>query len=174
MRKELVAGVADVHRYLLAAVATNGGMGNVTNWQQHIIPTLLKEPGVELAGILGRELPGDAMPSKAYDGPLRLIVPTTRTSLSPGEDLNLKAIVLAPNQPRDVAIYLRTMGKGSYKRIPCTHVARGVYSVRIPADTIQNDFEYYVQAHSADGREMIFPATAPNINQTVIVMRGRL
>ncbi|UCF15083.1 MAG: hypothetical protein JSW59_16865, partial [Phycisphaerales bacterium] len=36
IRKELAAQVADVHRYLLTTVNTNGAMGNVTNWQQHI------------------------------------------------------------------------------------------------------------------------------------------
>ena len=57
LRKELVAQVSEVHRYLLATVTTNGAMGNVTNWQQHIMPKLLSEPGQELAKILGEDLP---------------------------------------------------------------------------------------------------------------------
>ncbi|MBN2313241.1 MAG: hypothetical protein JXM79_04885, partial [Sedimentisphaerales bacterium] len=150
---------------------TNGGMGNVTNWQQHIIPTLLDEPGKELAEILGRDLPADAQPSKPYDGLPRLIVPTVRTSLSVCEDLELKIIVLTPNPPKELAIYHRTMGKGDYQKTLLTHVARNVYSVRIPAGAIQSDFEYYIQALFADGREIMFPSTAPKINQTVVIVK---
>ncbi|MFH1716120.1 MAG: malectin domain-containing carbohydrate-binding protein [Planctomycetota bacterium] len=176
IRKELVAQVADVHRYLLATVTTNGGMGNVTNWQQHVMPMLLTGPGNELAEILGEDLPADAIPSKAYpaEAGLRLIVPTVRSSLMADEGLELKAIVLASDQPGDVAMYWRPMGKGEYKRTPLTHVARGVYSVQIPAEKIKSDLEYYIKASSADGREITFPASAPNISQTVVVLKERL
>ncbi len=173
IRKELVAGVADVHRYLLAAVTTNGGMGNVTNWQQHILPTLLTKPGEELADISGQNLPADALPAKPYHGLPRLIVPTVRTSLSAGEDLALKVMVLTSNQPKETAIYHRTMGKGDYQKTRLRHIARDVYSVRIPAGAIQSDFEYYIQALFAEGQEITFPATAPEINQTVVIMKDR-
>lgn len=170
LRRELVAQVADVHRYLLATVNTNGAMGNVTNWQQHIMPTLLTEPGQELAKILGQELPVDAMPSNRYDGPIRIIVPTVRTSLNIGEDLKLKIIILAQNPPKNTALYWRTMGKGNFNKIALTHIARGVYSVVIPANRIKADLEYYVVDISTDGRKVSFPATAPHINQTVVVI----
>ena len=171
IRKELVAQVADVHKYLLATVSTNGAMGNVTNWQQHIMPTLLTEPGKELAELLGEELPADAMPSDPYNGPLRLIVPTVRSSLSAGEDLQLKVTVLAAATPKDASLYFRPIGKGNYKKIPLTHVARSVYSARIPAGRIETDLEYYVEVNTTDGQESTFPATAPDINQTVVIMK---
>jgi hypothetical protein len=174
IRKELVAQVAEVHRYLLATVSTNGGMGNVANWQQHVMPALLTEPGRELAEILGVELPADAMPSAPYRGSLRLIVPTVRGSLSGGEDLKLKVIVLAAGQPKDAALYWRTMGKGNYTKIPLTHVARGVYSARIPAGSIKGDLEYYIKAISADDQEAVFPAAAPDVTQTVVVIEEKL
>jgi hypothetical protein len=173
IRKELVARVADVHKYLLAIVSTNGALGNVTNWQQHIMPSLLTEPGRELAGILGEELPADAMPSKSYNGPLGLIVPTVRGSLSAGEDLQVKVIILTAAAPKDAALYFRPMGKGKFKKIPLNHIARGVYSVRIPADQIENDLEYYIKVSTNDGQESTFPATAPDINQTVVVMKEK-
>ena len=170
IRKELVAQIADVHKYLLATVSTNGAMGNVTNWQQHIIPSLLSEPGKELAELMGEELPADAMPSNLYDGPLRLIVPTVRGSLSAGENLQLKVIILTAVTPKDAALYFRPMGKGSFKKIPLTHIARSVYSARIPASRIETDLEYYVKANTTDGQESTFPVTAPEINQTVVIV----
>jgi len=175
LRKELVARVADMHRYLLATVTTNGAMGNVANWQQHLIPTLLIQPGEELAKILGEELPSDAVPWKRYIGRPRLIVPTIRSSLMTGENLKLKVIILAQKQHKDAALYWRQMGKGKFNRIPLTHIARGVYSVAIPAERIdQADLEYHIKVCSADGQEIYFPATAPDINQTVVVMKEKL
>ena len=173
IRKELIAQVADVHKYLLATLGTNGEMGNVTNWQQHIIPTLLTEPGNELAKLLGEELPADAMPSGSYNGPLRLIVPTMRGSLSAGEDLKLKVIILSSAVPKDAAIYFRSIGKGNYKKLPLKHIARSVYSARIPTGQIENDLEYYIEASTMDGQECTFPATAPDINQTVVIMKEK-
>jgi len=173
LRRELVAQVADVHRYLLATVSTNGAMGNVTNWQQHIMPTLLTEPGQELAKILGEDLPADAIPSNKYAGPLRIFLPTVRTSLNIGEDLKLKIIILAQNPPKDTALYWRPMGKGNYNRIALTHIARGVYSVKIPANRIETDLEYYVRVSSNDDQQITFPAAAPNINQTVVVITNK-
>ena len=172
-RKELVAQVADVHRYLLATINTNGAMGNVTNWQQHLMPTLLTEPGKELAQFMGEELPVDAMPSGSYNGPLRLIVPTVRGSLSAGEDLQLKVIILAAATPKDALLYFRSIGKGNYDKIPLTHIARSVYSARIPASRIETDLEYYVEVNTTDGQESTFPATAPDINQTVVIMKEK-
>ena len=55
--------------------------------------------------------------------------------------------------------------------IPLEHVARGVYTTTIPAGRIaNNDVEYYVQA-AVSGETIRFPATAPTMNQTVVVMR---
>jgi hypothetical protein len=169
LRKELVAQVADVHRYLLAAITTTGGMGNVTNWQQHLMPTLLTQPGRELEKILGRELPDEAVPSKPYDGPPRMIVPTVRSSLKTGEDLRLKVIILAQRKPEDAFLCWRPIGEEKYNKITLTHIARGVYSVMIPAGQINKaDLEYHIKATFDDDHNIYFPATAPRMNQTVI------
>jgi hypothetical protein len=146
-------------------------MGNVTNWQQHIMPKLLERPGKELAEILGEELPADAMPSRRYDGG-RVFVPTVRTHLMAGEDLRLKAIVLASNPPKEAALYWRPMGKGEYKKVVLNreHIARGLYSAVLPATIIKDtDFEYYLNVSWATGKDIYLPATAPRISQTVVV-----
>ncbi|MHC4544999.1 MAG: malectin domain-containing carbohydrate-binding protein, partial [Planctomycetota bacterium] len=172
IRKELVAQVADVHRYLLATITTTGGIGNVTNWQQHVMPSLLTQPGRELEKILGQELPGEAMPSKPYDGPTRIIVPTVRGSLMAGEDLRLNVIILAQKQPEDAFLYWRSMGTDQYIMVALTHIARGVYSVTIPAREIKKtDLEYHIKVTFEDNHAIYFPATAPNIDLTVVVIQ---
>ena len=171
LRKKLVAQVAEVHRYLLATITTTGGMGNVANWQQHVMPSLLTQPGQELAKMLGQELPADAMPSKPYDGSPRIIVPTVRSSLMVGEDLRLNVIVLAKNQPTNAFLYWRPIGTAKYTKVALAHITRGVYSVTIPAGQIKADLEYHVKVTAGDGRSIYFPATAPRIDQTVVIIQ---
>ena len=175
IRKELVAQVADVHRFLLATVTTTGLMGNVTNWQQHILPVLLTEPGEELAQILGEPLPVDCMPSKEYQGEPRLFVPTVRTCLIEGEPLKLTAIVLGV-KPSELAVSWRPMGTGEFAKVPMQHVARGVYRVTLPDEATADDLEYHVQAECMEGgaiEGLCFPPTAPKVNQTVVVVPAR-
>lgn len=172
VRKQLVADVTETQRYLLATINTTGSLGNVVNFQQHIFPTLLYEPGEKLAGFLGRPLPADAVAADHYVGPAKIIVPTVRTSLHKGESLSLKIIIPGLKSTREASLNWRPLGKGSFKSIPVERVARAVYSARIPADAIQNtDFEYYISAISTDNKPLVFPASAPKINQTVVIMQ---
>ena len=169
IRKELVAQVALVHSYLLATITTTGGMGNVTNWQQHVLANILEKPGRKLAKILGRELPADAMPSKEYTGPVRMFVPTARTNINAGEELELKAILLGA-KAKHAAVYYKPMGSaGKFSNKKLAHLGREVYSVALPAHAVASDTEYYVQIITDRGEKLQFPPTAPAINQTVVV-----
>jgi hypothetical protein len=58
------------------------------------------------------------------------------------------------------------MGRGAFQAVPLDNVARGVYRLTFPAPAA--DIEYYFEA-KADGQVVRFPATAPALNQTVIV-----
>jgi len=96
-----------------------------------------------------------------------------------GEDLRLKVILVGRlgagrrSAPGQLVLHWRPLGKGEFSTVPVEHVARGVYTAKIPADRIAGrDFEYYVQA--GVGAEAIrFPMTAPAMNQTVAVMREK-
>jgi hypothetical protein len=111
------------------------------------------------------------MPSKRYEGPARLFVATVRSSLAPAEDLILKVIILPEGEHKDAALHWRPIGPGDFSRISLTHVARGVYSAGIPAEEIrQRDIEYYVEASPAEDRKLVFPAGAPQTNQTVVII----
>jgi hypothetical protein len=68
-------------------------------------------------------------------------------------------------------MYWRPLGKGTFEKLPLEHVARSVYTVRLPTSQIgENDIEYYVQA-SVGASTIRFPVTAPVMNQTVVVVR---
>jgi hypothetical protein len=98
------------------------------------------------------------------------MVPTVRASLTAGEDLRLKVIAVGAKTPAKGNVCWRPLGKGTFERVPLEHVARGVYSAHIPAAQVaDNDIEYYVQA-SVGANTVRFPATAPVLNQTVVVL----
>jgi len=173
LRKQLTRQWAWMVSYLLATVSNTGDMGTVANLEQHSMKRLKLLTGHDAAleEILGEPLPVDTRCWKDYRGVDRLIVPTVRTSLMADEDLNLKVILLTAKPPQDAALYWRIMGGSDYERIPLAHVARSVYHVTIPAEKIKGfDLEYHVVA-IANGQELRFPATAPLINQTIIVMK---
>ena len=131
-----------MHRHLLATVTTPGEMGTVTNWQQHLLP-MLSQPGEELAKLLGKPLPADAMPASAYPAPPRF-VPTVRTTLAAGEALALEVIMLGRSRAMQVAC---TGGHSAgASRVALEHVSGGVYRATLPAEAVKGDFEYYVEA----------------------------
>jgi hypothetical protein len=99
---------------------------------------------------------------------MRIIVPTTRTSLAANEAMKLKVIILSEAAPRSATLCWRKFGERRFAKLPLKRVARGVYSVQLPAGA-KDDFEYYIQAEPERGQPVYFPATAPRLNQTVVV-----
>jgi hypothetical protein len=97
-------------------------------------------------------------------------VPTVRTSVHAGEVLNLKVIILSERAAQDAGVYWRPMGQSSFAVVPLQHVARGVFSITFPAAATADDFEYYVRVKPVGGSAAFFPATAPRMNQTVVVI----
>ena len=155
IRREMIEQLAKVHRYLLQTVNTKGEMGNVTNWQQHVMPKLLTEPSRELAKISGEELLANKWPTKEYEGKARIFVPTVRGQLTAGEDLRIKAIVLDRQKCEEVSLYYSKMGTNEFREKELSNIDRGVYAVKLPASEIGEDIEYYIKATTRQGREAI-------------------
>lgn len=170
IRKRLIATVVEVYQHLLAHVGNPGELGTLANWDQHVQPILLGNPGEELARFLGESLPSDAELPTNYAGAPRLIVPTRRTSVMAGERLTLKAIVLDDKPAREVIAYWRPLGTGEFQSVPFKPVARGVYAVTLPAEATAADLEYRIQAVAAGGQTLPFPPGAPDVNRTVVIL----
>jgi len=172
LRKQLVVLLGEMYGHLLATLTNSSEMGMVANVEQHSMlqAKLLTSHDEKIEKLLGEPLPADAKPWKDYRGPGRVIVPTARGNLTAGEDLKLKVIILAGQQPQEAVLCWRPMGSGEYKKAALIHISRGVYSVTVPAEQIKDcDLEYHIKAKFAGGRQVYFPATAPQINQTVVV-----
>ena len=146
-------------------------MGTVCNLEQHTFPKMIEAPGQELAQILGEPLPESAQLTQTYKGRPRLVMPTARTSLSANEPLNVTVAVLAGTEPKRGFLYWRRMGPGTFANVPLGRVSRATYSAQIPASDLEPvaevGIEYYLEMELADGARLHWPATAPDLNQTV-------
>ncbi|MBZ5562180.1 MAG: hypothetical protein LAP13_07135 [Acidobacteriia bacterium] len=168
--QRLLAGVGEACRYLLLTVSTNGELGTIINWQQKNWLSLVDKTGEELNAARGAPVPTSLEPSKEYDGPPRIIVLTLRSIADSGEALSIKVIFLDRRPPRSLTLHYRPMGRGEFTVVPATHVARGVYRVKLPAPRPEDvAVEYYLHAETRAGKSVVFPPTAPQINQTVVV-----
>jgi hypothetical protein len=165
-RKRLVALVNELQWRLLATVTNPGELGTVANWNQHNLPSLLVKPGQELGKVLGESLPADAQPSREYRGPTRVFLPTIRTTMASDEPLRLKMLVLSQEPVKTATLHWRKLGSKRFNQQRFTAIGRGVYSVELPAPGA-NDFEYYATAETLKGRT-VWPASAPQLNQTVV------
>ena len=154
----------------LAVTDTPGALGSIANLEQHVRRQnhLLDAHDEKLSSALGGDLPKEVHPAGRYFGTPRLIVPTRRSRAAAGEQLNLRVIVLDNDRPQSATLRWRPMGRGEFQKINLTHVARGVYTATLPPAEGEA-IEYYVEATTADGTALRWPATAPEICRTVVV-----
>jgi len=153
----------------LMATDTPGELGTVANLEQHtrIALNFLACHDEALRQALGGPLPDDVRLSTEYAGEPRLIVPTVRTQVERREALRLRVIVLDQAPPKAVVGFRRRFGETKYEPVKAQPLGRAVYEVLFPA--AGNDFEYYLRAETASGRTLVWPATAPEMSQTVVI-----
>ncbi|MBL7133288.1 MAG: hypothetical protein ISS78_04265 [Phycisphaerae bacterium] len=152
-----------------AIVRTPGELGTIANLehQSRRRAGLVEGRDAALVKALGKPLPPEAAPGRVYTGPAQLILPTVRSVVVRAEPLKIKIIALDRQEVKSVTLHLRPLGRGKWRDIPAKHLGRAVYAVSLPP--AQADFEYHVTAKSATGATLVWPATAPRINQTVVV-----
>ncbi len=170
-RNALLRVIETAYGYLLGTVTTPGAMGSICNLEQHTFPAIVESTAKELADCLGESLPPDSSLSKEYLGKPRLFVPTVRSSLEEGEPLVLKTVLVDRAPARFASLSWRVLGEGAFNAKPLQHAARGVYEVTLPAEETQGkDFEYYLKVTTAGGQDLVWPPTAGEINQTVLIL----
>jgi hypothetical protein len=166
VRLKMVSLLGNLHNALLATLNNATELGTICNIEQQSMLRLkiLTVHDAALAKHLGEPLPAAAQPWQDYRGDPRLVVITARTSAGQGESLKLRIIALDKEPVKSVTVKIRPLGQGAWQTIPATHLARAVFEATLPA--ARGDFEYYVTA----GKGLIWPATTPRLNQTVVVM----
>ncbi len=153
---EIARLFGDAYRCLLATVNTPGGLAMVVAMESH------PGWGPRVASQAAQPWP------KQYQGLPRIVVPTVRGSLEPGETLSLKVMILAAAPASEASLFWRELGRGEFRKLPLTHAARGVYTATFPPGGAQSDIEYYLEATC--GETLHYPATAPTMNQTLVLL----
>jgi hypothetical protein len=133
---------------------------------------VLDKTAQRIEKLLGKELPPNAMPADRYMGPDRLIVPVRRTSIEKGRSLQIKVIVLA-DDVRRVVVRWRPLGADQWRDGSFEHMARSIYRATIPAGAATSPgFEYCFEVNVGDDKMLKYPATAPDLNRSVVVVPG--
>jgi len=177
LRLKLARQWEEMMTHQLAATDTIGEIGTIANLEMHVrrntnAPHLLTLHDQKLAAWLGDSLPDRIHPGNAYRGQPRLVVPTVRTVVEKGERLTVKVIVLDKKRCDSAVLRWRPLGEGRFRPIDLTRAGRGAYTVTLPPAESQS-FEYNVEARTAGGQKLVWPASAPALNQTVVVMPAK-
>lgn len=160
-----------MNHLLLAFASTNGELGTIANIEMHNIRKNGNLTGHDdyLKSILKTGLPEDTNLSAQYSGVTRIIVTTNQSVIRNGEDFYLRIRVLSESDNLSGFIFYRPLGAKKYKTARLKLIGSHVFEVRIPAEIIPGDFEYYIQV--SDGSiKTLFPVTAGQINNSVIVI----
>jgi hypothetical protein len=155
---------------LVAAASTPGELGTIANLEQHtrIGQGFLTHYDQQLAQLLARPLPATASPGRAYRGPARIIVPTIRSEVAPQERLNLQIMAVDHEPVRQIQLHWRPLGQGAFHLVRARRSGRSVFHAVLPSGA--QDLEYFLSAETRSAKTLIWPATAPRLCQTVIVL----
>ena len=158
----------EVHQFLLSSVSTWGDLGNVTNWQQHIIPLQIMPHARLVTRLISDTTWIGSLFSEPVHGISRIIVPQPRHTLEAGSDYTVKMICfnLTPEDPK---IYWRMIGERKFSSAPLETISGSYWRAVIPSAGIRGDFEYYISAGGSGAH--VFPVTAPSLNQAVVLTR---
>lgn len=169
VRLRMVALLAEMYGSLLATLNNATELGTLANIEQQSLARVkfLTGHDARLEQYLGEPLPPDAQPWTDYRGAPRLVVLAARTAAAQGEPLALQIIALDRQPAEAVRVHFRPLGGQAWQAVDARRQARAVYQATLPA--AREDFEYRVEASFAGGSRLRWPATAPEMNQTVVV-----
>lgn len=177
MRIELAREWEQMMTLQLQATDTIGAIGTVANLEQHVRRNPFEEGRLRfldchdgaLRAALGHDLPPEAHPTAEYLGKPRVFVTTARPSVVEGERLTISAIVLDRVRPDAVSLRWRPMGAGGYRTIAMRRVGGGVHRAELPP-AAGEAVEWFVEATGSGGERLVWPPTAPERGQTVVVL----
>ncbi len=167
--RQLLQEVSGMVGHLMACAETKGDIGTLINWHGKNLPYMLERTKKPLQVLLGGDLPDAVLLPRHYSGPTRIIVPTVRTHRLAGEPLNIPVTIVGLSAPQSASMHWRALGQGAYESVALKHLNRGVYSATLPPMD-QEDLEYYITVTDGRGQQLVWPATAPRISQTLVTM----
>ena len=166
---EEVSSLTEIHKFLISAVSNWGGIGNVTNWQQHIIPGQILPQIRQIVQITGDSLWVNKLFPQNIPEVAKIIVPSPQTMIEKGNDYKVKVICFNVN-PQKAIIYWRSLGEKNFIQTDLKKISATYWMATIPSEKIPDDFEYYIKIQ--DGKEYFYPASGPQSNQAVVLLKN--
>jgi hypothetical protein len=167
-RINLILVINEALGYLVAYASTPGDLGTIANWEQHLLTYNVDGQAGRIEKLIGRKLPPEAVPSVESLKIKKLLVPTVRTILEKGENLEVTLITYG-FIPENPILDYRPLGKPNFNNVSFILVKNGVYKAVLPASQITGDFEYHIHIGDSDTSLSKWPATAGKMDQTVII-----
>ena len=168
LRFELARSYEDLIAAFVHCATSPGEVGTIASIESGSRERIVCSQDRTIAQILGEPLPAEAAVSTVYRGTPRIFGAANRPQANVAEPQEIRAFVLSGAKCSGVNLYWRALGDGAFKRLSATHRARQAYRVALPAQS-RSTVEYYLEAALDDGQKVRWPATAPAINQTVVV-----
>ena len=164
--------VARSYEQLIAALAacakTPGELGTISSIESGMREAIVSAHDQAIARMLGEPLPPGAAVGTAYRGAPRIFISARRTLANAGEPQEIRAFVLSGAKCTGMTVHWRSLGEGRFRNLAATHRSRQAYRVNLPARS-RGAVEYYLEAALDNGQKVVWPATAPAINQTVVL-----
>ncbi|MFA5814285.1 MAG: hypothetical protein WC865_01505 [Bacteroidales bacterium] len=169
IRLKMTNLLGTMYEHMIATLNNSSELGTIANieLQSLLRCKLLTAQDETLEKLAGAPLPAEARPRKEYSGTPLLVNLVVRTTQKRGEALLLRIIALDKQPVKSVLVKFRTLGGGKWETIEAKHIARAVWNATLPAP--DDDFEYQIVSETSGGTKMKWPATAPEINQTVVI-----
>jgi hypothetical protein len=168
LRLELARSYENLIAAFVNCAKSPGEIGTISSIESGSRQRIVCSQDAAIAQILGEPLPAEAAVSTAYRGTPRVLVPAIGTQVNAGEQQEIRAFVLSGPKCIGVNLCWRSLGDGAFKKRDATHRSRQAYRIALPAQS-QGAVEYFLEATLDDGQKVLWPTTAPSINQTVVV-----
>lgn len=167
LRVEISRNYEDMIEAFVNCAKSPGEIGTIASIESGSRGRIVSSHDAAITEINGEPLPDETAINTTYRGAPRIFVSAKCTQIAIGESLEIRAFVLAGSKCAGVNLYWRTLGEGTFKKVVATHRARQAYRVALPAQS-DGAVEYYLEATLDDNQKILWPATAPSINQTVV------
>jgi hypothetical protein len=166
-RVELARSYEDLIATFVRCARSPGDVGTISSIESGMRDRVVSSQDAAITNLLGEPLPLEAAVRSAYRGAPRIFLSAKCTQTKAGEPQEIRAFVLSGPKCKGLSLYCRPLGKGGFVKVPANHLARQAYRVSLPPRS-EGTLEYYLEAELAGGKKVFWPATAPDLCQTVI------
>lgn len=167
LRKDLARNYEDAIAAFVDCAKSPGEVGTIASIESGSRERIVAAHDDAIKEILGESLPDEISIHTEYRGKPRIFVSSKCAQVQAGKPQEIRAFTLSQSKCAEMNLYWRALGEGAFKKVVAEHRARQAYRVALPAQS-EGAVEYYLEAVLEDGQKILWPSTAPSMNQTLV------